>query len=236
VFPLIGGIHYWFPKMTGRLLDERLGRLTFWGLFVGFNVTFFPMHLLGFMGMPRRVYTYPADLGWGPLNMVATGGAVIMAIAGAMLILNVAHSYRRGRAAGDDPWGGDTLEWSVSSPPPVYNFLHIPVVEGRNALWDRSTPAPVVTGLRSHCREVLVTTVMDAEPVHRTVFPEPTLWPFLCAVVTSTFFVGSIFTPWALPVAALPLTVTLIGWFWPTRKEVRLREEHPAEALQERTA
>jgi cytochrome c oxidase subunit I+III len=225
VFPLIGGIYYWFPKMTGRMMSERLGRWNFWTLFVGFNVTFFPMHLLGFLGMPRRVYTYPESMGWGTLNLVASGGALLMALGGLMLVANVVLSRRRGAVAGDNPWNADTLEWGTSSPPPVYNFLHLPIVEGPNALWDRSAEQPVVTGVRSDCREVLVTDVMDAEPAHKTVFPEPSIWPFLCAVVTSAFFVGSIFTPWALPVAIVPLAITLIGWFWPREDRTEQAEE-----------
>jgi cytochrome c oxidase subunit 1 len=118
--------------------------------------------------------------------------------------------------AGDNPWGADSLEWGTSSPPPVYNFLRIPVVEGRNALWDRTADAPVVRGLRSDRREVLVTDVVDAAPSNRPRYPEPTIWPFLCAVVTSAFFVTSIFTAWAVPIFAVPIAVTLIGWFWPS--------------------
>jgi cytochrome c oxidase subunit 1 len=216
VFPLVGGIYYWFPKITGRMMDERIGRWSFGTLFVGFNVTFFPMHLLGIHGMPRRVYTYPAEMGWTTLNMISSAGALLLVAGGLLLVYNVVRSHARGALAGDNPWNGDTLEWSVSSPPPVYNFLHIPVVEGRHALWDRSADAPVVTGIRSDCREVLVTNVMDATPSNKNDYPRPSIWPFLCAVVTSGFFVTSIFTPWALPIFAVPIAVTLIGWFWPT--------------------
>ena len=232
VFPLIGGIHYWYPKMTGRMMSERLGRWSFATLFVGFNVTFFPMHLLGFLGMPRRVYTYPAAMGWGPLNLLASAGAVLLALGGLMLVVNVVRSYWRGSVAGDNPWHADTLEWATHSPPPVYNFLHVPIVEGPNALWDRSNEQPVVTGIRSDSREVLITDVMDAEPAHKTVFPEPTIWPFVCAVVTSAFFVGSIFTAWALVVAAVPLAITLIGWFWPKHDRTE-QAEHESSRLAE---
>jgi cytochrome c oxidase subunit I+III len=227
VFPLVGGLYFWFPKLTGRLMSERIGVLNFWTLFVGFNITFFPMHILGFQGMPRRVYTYPADMGWGLLNLISTIGAVVLIAGGALLLFNVVRSYVSGEAASDDPWGGETLEWATSSPPPVYNFLHLPVVEGRHAMWDRSANPPVVAGIRSDCREVLVTDVMDAEPVHNYELPEPSIWPFLCAVVTSAFFVGSIFTPWALPVSILPLAVTLIGWFWPKRDDVDATDVEP---------
>jgi cytochrome c oxidase subunit I+III len=217
VFPLIGGIYFWFPKMTGRMMSEQLGVVNFWLLFIGFNVTFFPMHILGFQGMPRRIYTYPAEMGWSTLNLVSTAGALLLIAGGALFVFNVVRSYVAGTVANDDPWMGETLEWSTSSPPPVYNFVHIPVVEGRSAMWNRSAPAPVVTGVRTDCREVLITDVMDAAPVHVYELPKPTIWPFLCAVVTSAFFVGSVFTPWALPIAILPLAVTLIGWFWPKR-------------------
>ena len=214
VFPLIGGIYFWFPKITGRMMDEHLGKINFWTLFAGFNVTFFPMHFL--VEMPRRVYTYPASTGWGTLNLIATAGAVLLLVGGAIFVYNVVRSYVAGAIAAADPWNGETLEWTISSPPPVYNFLYLPVVEGRSAAWDRSPDAPVVVGLRTECRELLVTSVLDAAPNNKTEFPEPSIWPFLCAVVTSAFFIGSIFTPWALPVSVVPLAITLIGWFWPT--------------------
>ena len=234
VFPLIGGIYYWFPKMTGRMLSERLGRWNFWTLFVGFNVTFFPMHIVGLQGMPRRVYTYPANMGWETANFVSTLGAVLLVAGGVLLMANVVRSARAGAVAGDNPWGADTLEWGTSSPPPVYNFLQIPVVEGRHALWERSEDAPVVTGLRSDKREVLITDVMDAEPVHVARMPVPTIWPFLAAVASTGFFVTSIFTPWALVYWALPIFVTLTGWFWPKKGEES--EERIGEAARRRTA
>jgi cytochrome c oxidase subunit I+III len=233
VFPLIGGIYFWFPKMTGRMMDERLGKWSFWVFFIGFNITFFPQHFLGLRGMPRRVYTYPDNMGWNVLNLVSSIGAALLIAGGLLLLYNVVRSYRSGEAAGNDPWGGETLEWSTTSPPPVYNFLHLPVVEGRHAMWERSSPAPVVAGVKTNCREVVVTTVMDAAPNNKTIYPEPTIWPFLCAVVTSAFFVGSIFTPWALPVAVLPLTITLIGWFWPKRSDRAVQCEVAESEMQE---
>jgi len=235
VFPLIGGIYFWFPKFTGRMMEDALGKWNFWLLFVGFNVTFFPMHILGLEGMPRRVYTYPDNMGWNTLNLVASAGALLLVFGGALFVYNVVRSYRWGVIASENPWGAETLEWSVSSPPPVYNFLHVPVVEGRCALWDRSADPPIVAGIRSDCREVLVTDVMDAEPVHKAAYPEPSLWPFACAVVTSAFFVGSIFTPWALPVSIIPLAMTLIGWFWPRKKESQRHDER-VHAMQEARA
>jgi cytochrome c oxidase subunit I+III len=229
VFPLIGGVYFWFPKMTGRMIDDRLGKVNFWLLFAGFNITFFPMHQLGLMGMPRRVYTYPANMGWNTLNLVSTGGAVLLLIGGALLLFNVVRALRAGERASDNPWNADTLEWGTSSPPPVYNFLHPPVVEGRYALWDRTADAPVVSGLRLDCREVLITDVMDAHPSNKYELPEPSIWPFLAAVATSLMFIGSIFTAWAVPIGTVPIVITLIGWFWPKKRE-EATDDRAAEA------
>ncbi len=216
VFPLLGGIHMWFPKMTGRMMNRALGAWSFWLFFIGFNITFFPQHILGLEGMPRRVYTYLPDSGWGTLNFISTCGAMLLAAGGVVLLYNVIVSAIAGAPAPADPWGGETLEWATSSPPPVYNFLYTPVVEGRSAMWDRSKDAPpVVVGIDSTSREVLITNLVDAAPSHKTHYPDPSVWPFLSAVVTSAFFVGSIFTPWALPAAIVPLFIVLTGWFWP---------------------
>ena len=145
VFPLLGAIYYWFPKMTGRMLGEALGRWNFWIAFIGFNVAFFPMHILGLWGMPRRVYTYPAELGWGPLNLLSTIGAFVFALSFALLLWNVFWSLRRGEPAGDNPWGAGTLEWGTSSPPPPYNFAFQPYVTHREPVW-----AEVETYPRGH--------------------------------------------------------------------------------------
>ena len=135
LFGIFSGIYYWWPKMTGRLLSERLGKIHFWLFFIGFNVTFFPMHFLGLDGMPRRVFTYSADMGWGFWNMVSTVGSFIIALSMLFFIWNVFVTARRGERATGDPWDGRTLEWSISSPPPAYNFETIPTVEGRDAWW-----------------------------------------------------------------------------------------------------
>jgi cytochrome c oxidase subunit I+III len=228
VFPSIGGIYFWFPKLTGRMMNDRLGKVNFWVLFAGFNITFFPMHQLGLMGMPRRVYTYPANMGWNTLNLVSTAGALLMVLGGALFLYNVIRAYGWGEPASDNPWNADTLEWGTSSPPPVYNFLHPPVVEGRYALWDRTDDAPVVTGVRLDCREVLVSDVMDAHPSNKYELPEPSLWPFLAAVATSLMFIGSIFTAWAVPIGTVPVAITLIGWFWPKKREDSMQHEAAA--------
>jgi cytochrome c oxidase subunit 1 len=148
-----------------------------------------------------------------------------------VFIINFFKSRRTGAVAGDNPWGASTLEWATTSPPPVYNFLHLPTVAGRDTLWTQPPDQPVVVGLRSDVRQVLVTKVLDAEPDHKSEFPEPTVWPLLAALATTALFIGSIFTPWAVVWGSIPVAVTLIGWFWPKRKQA---EEHPPEEVKEK--
>ncbi len=215
VFPLLGAIYYWFPKMTGRMLDSRLGAWVFGLLFTGFNLTFFPMHVLGLHGMPRRVYTYPAATGWGALNALASAGAVLMFLGVATFLVDVIVSLRHGATAPDNPWDASTLEWATSSPPPAPNFIVPPTAAGRDPVWDNPPDQPVITGLRDDVREVLVTYVMDAEPDHRLEMPGPSIWPLLTAISTTILFVWSIFTPWGVVYGAVPVFVTMTGWFWP---------------------
>jgi len=219
LFPLFGAFYYWLPKISGRLLNETAGRWHFWLLFIGFNVTFFPMHWLGLAGMPRRVYTYPDGIGWSGMNLLASIGAAIIAISIVMFLANLAWSLRRGATAGDNPWGAGTLEWATASPPPAYNFAAPPIVAGREPLWVEPDVQRVATGLRSDIREVLVTHLLDASPDHRYPFPDPSIWPLLAALATTGMFIGSIFTPWAIPIGALPMLVTFTGWFWPKSPE-----------------
>jgi cytochrome c oxidase subunit 1 len=140
LFAVFGGIYYWFPKVTGRMLGERLGWWHFWFIFIGFNLTFGPMHIAGMLGMPRRVYTYAPDRGWDIWNQLATVGVVFQAVAFFFFFWNVIVSLRRGAPAGDDPWDAWTLEWATSSPPASYNFEVIPEVRSRRPLWDAKHP------------------------------------------------------------------------------------------------
>ncbi|MCL4465866.1 MAG: cytochrome c oxidase subunit I [Chloroflexi bacterium] len=140
LFGMFAGLYYWFPKFTGRLLGDRLGLLHFWLTFLGFNLTFFPMHLLGLFGMPRRIYTYPPGVGWDTLNLISTIGGYIIAASMIVFLWNALSSLRRGVAAGDDPWDGWTLEWATTSPPPPGNFTALPPVRSRRPLWDRKHP------------------------------------------------------------------------------------------------
>jgi heme/copper-type cytochrome/quinol oxidase subunit 1 len=140
LFGLFAGIYYWFPKIFGRRLSERLGKVQWLFTVVGFNMTFFVMHFLGLKGMTRRVYTYPDYPGWGNLNMISSIGAYILAIAILLFVTNVFLSLRRGEPAGDNPWQGWTLEWATASPPPVENFDQVPPIHGRRPLWDLAHP------------------------------------------------------------------------------------------------
>jgi cytochrome c oxidase subunit I+III len=232
VFPLLGAIFLWFPKITGRMMNERAGHISFWLTFVGFNITFFPMHKLGMTGMTRRIYTYLPETGWGTLNLVSSLGAGVLALGVLIFVANALVSMKRGEVAGPDPWGGDTLEWATTSPPQHYNFLQLPVVSGREPLWHEPEHAPVVTGLSTTKRELLITRLLDAEPDHRYVLPNPTIWPFLAAVATSVMFVALLFTPWAFPIGLTVTAICATGWFWPTtpHKEGEVPQEGGAGA------
>jgi cytochrome c oxidase subunit I+III len=221
VFPLIGAIYYWFPKFTGRMMNETLGRINFVLLLTGFFLVFFPMHYLGLAGMPRRVYTYVAETGWGELNMLASVGSVIMALGVLVFVFNAIRSFFFGEVASRNPWGADTLEWHADSPPRSYNFQNIPVVEGRHAIWERTENAPVVTGLHTKVQEMLCTTIHDASPEHRYTTTGPSVAPLLLGLVTGASFIGFAFTPWAIPLGLAGAFAVLFGWFWSNSMEHR---------------
>jgi len=214
VMPLFGALHFWFPKVTGRLLNERLGKWQFWLFITGVNLTFFPMHILGLNGMPRRVYTYLPETGWGPLNLLATVGAVIIVLSVVVFLVNVAKSWKGGEIAGDNPWNSSGLEWAVPSPPPSYSFLHTPFVTGRHPLWETTDGLPVVTGLSVHERQVLVTTTFDAVPDYRHSMPSSSIWPMYLALCMGLVFIGSIFSPYFV-LGGLGISLLgLVGWAW----------------------
>ena len=172
IFALLAGAYYWFPKITGRMLHEGLGKLNFWLIFIGMNVTFFPMHFLGLDGMPRRIYTYDADMGWNLWNGVASGGAALLAVSMLVLIYNVVQSLRKGEMAGADPWDARTLEWSIPSPPPEYNFEQIPTVHGRDPFWAQK---------REGVRAVPVAGGSDYNGGHSIHLPQPSYWPLVAS-------------------------------------------------------
>jgi cytochrome c oxidase subunit 1/cytochrome c oxidase subunit I+III len=225
VFPVVGALYFFFPKFTGRLLDERLGRWNFWTMFLGFNLAFLPMHLTGLLGMPRRVYTYGAGMGWTTLNMITSAGSFVFAVGVLLLFVNVWISRRRGRPAGPNPWGAATLEWSVPSPPPEYNFAVIPQVASRHPLWeeqlDESPERSVVDrGLVLDVgREALAVTPLDAEPELVLKMPEDSVAPFLLTLAASLGFVGLLVHSWWLAAAGFAgVLAALVVWLWPRRE------------------
>ncbi len=228
VFPIFGAIYYWMPKMTGRMLSEKLGKLSFWVMFVGFNITFFPMHILGFLGMPRRVYTYDNGLGWAGLNAMVSIGSAIFALGTAITLFNWVWSRRKGEPAGDDPWEGDSLEWSTTSPPPHYNFASIPLVASRHPLWDQrplpyavSGDEPETAGLGVDGaveRETPVTSGIDTRPEGNLQIPHETYLPFLAAIGLALVFVGLLVQATIVGVVAVALVVVAV-WWWAWRTE-----------------
>ena len=227
VFPVAGAVYYWFPKMTGRLMNETLGRWNFWTMFIGFNLGFFPMHIAGMLGMPRRIYTYPDHMGWNGVNLIISIGSFLFALGVGMLIVNILFSLRRGRPAGENPWGAPTLEWATPSPPPPYNFAVIPVVASRHPLWENDlneTPerSRLDEGfLLDHGRETLGTTPLDGEPNLILEMPGDTLAPLVLAVGLAVLFTGGLFQAWwAVALSGAICAGALLGWFWPRRRHV----------------
>ena len=194
LFGLIAALYYWFPKVTGRLMDERLGKINFWATFVGFNMTFFPMHFLGLEGMPRRYYTYGEGAGWNFWNMIVTFGAYLLGFAMLLLLYNVGTSLKKGLRAGANPWDAPTLEWATTSPPPVYNFAEEPVVASRDPLWaekyGHNGDAP------AHIEDVEIVLHPGAgDDVH---LPNASFWPFVAAAGMFLMGIGFLFDNIAL--------------------------------------
>jgi cytochrome c oxidase subunit I+III len=219
VFPLFAAFHHWFPKVTGRLLSERLGRWSFWLTLIGFHVTFFPQHFLGAMGMPRRVFTYVEEVGWGDLNLLSTAGAMVVAAGVLVFLVNAVSSlWTRPTEQARDPWRADSLEWAADSPPANYNFRYIPHVTSRSPLWQPARDVADIE-LRSDVRETLVTDVFDARPQARLVLPGPTLVPLYTALAVAFAFLGLIAHPLLLLIGAVLTFAMLLAWNWPPREE-----------------
>src|SRR5919202_1292974 len=221
IMALMAGIYYWFPKMSGRMLNETLGKWNFWTFIIFFNVTFFPMHFTGLLGMPRRVYTYDASLGVTELNQVSTIGAIGLGFSVLIFVVNLFLSLRSGEVAPDDPWDGATLEWSISSPPPVYNFARIPVVHSRDAWWAMKHPErmhldPIEVAPRAggpgHARPQAHDVVEQAPaggPTPVIHMPSPSYWPLLVAVGLFTMAAGLLVAD-AVGTVAIPI-FALVG-------------------------
>jgi cytochrome c oxidase subunit I len=202
VFPVLGGMYYWFPKVTGRMYYERWGQASFWLSFAGMNLTFFPMHIVGLLGMPRRDYTYSGGLGWTAPNLIETIGAYLLAAGLLMVVANLAVSLVRGEAAGNDPFGGDTLEWATTSPPPRYNFPVIPKVSSPYAMWDREDREEDARNLergrkvleRGH--ETPASTAVDADWDEVLTMPSDSIWPPVLALALAGIFAFLLLKLW----------------------------------------
>jgi cytochrome c oxidase subunit 1/cytochrome c oxidase subunit I+III len=223
VFPVIGGIHYWFPKFTGRMLGERLGKWSFWVMFIGFNVGFFPMHVAGLLGMPRRIYTYGAEMGWGMVNLVSTLGAFLFAAGILLFLLNVVLSLRRGAVAGANPWGAPTLEWSVPSPPPEYNFAVLPIIESRHPLWEdeldeTAARSSLARGyLLAEGRETLGTSALSATPDAILKMPGDSWAPIGLALALLLMCGCMLAHAWTVALLLLGAAgITVVLWLWPS--------------------
>jgi cytochrome c oxidase subunit I+III len=221
VFPLLGGLYYWFPKVTGRMYHEGIGQLSFWMTFVGSAVTFFPMHIVGLLGMPRRVYTYSPDVGWASYNLTETIGSYVLAAGLVLLVVNLVVSYFRGAPAGPDPFGGATLEWSTSSPPPPYNYPVIPTVTSAYPMWD---PEDRKEDLRKLDRGEMVlqqghetpaSTVLDGNYDEILDMPSDSPWPIVSALMLTGLF-AMILTGHlvAMSVFLGLFALTIAAWTW----------------------
>jgi cytochrome c oxidase subunit I len=218
VFPIFAALYFWLPKMTGRLLSERLGQWSFWSMFVGFHLGFFPQHILGLLGMPRRIYTYDRGLGWDTLNFLSTVGGFLFGLGTLLTVINIWRSRTKGQAAGDDPWGADTLEWSIPSPAPHYNFLRIPVVDGRHPLW--AVPAGDESGALT--RTTPVTAGIDAIPERLMEIPEETYVPFVAAIGIAVVFLGLLVQRGlVVGLGAVIGLVAIAVWTWRTNEDLR---------------
>jgi cytochrome c oxidase subunit I len=211
LFGLFAGIYYWFPKITGKLLNEGLGKWHFWLFFIGMNITFFPMHYVGLNGMPRRIYTYAEGFGWEGLNLLSTIGYFIIFIGVVVFIVNFFRSVRSGQEAGHDPWDAPGVEWSISSPPPAYNFARIPRVVGRDHYWIVKRRAEAegqpITGPEPH---------VDPRTIH---MPSPSYWPIIVSFGLAWLAAG-LLIPFPLDYIKFPISfiggiitiLGIIGW------------------------
>jgi cytochrome c oxidase subunit I len=232
VFPVMGAAYFWFPKVTGRFLDERLGRWNFWTMFVGFNVAFLPMHLIGLLGMARRVYTYNAYPGWAMLNLITSAGSFLFAVGVLLFLVNVLKSLRVGARASQNPWDAPTLEWSAPSPPPAYNFAVIPTVASRHPLWESRLGENRVLStidrgmLLDSGKETIATSALDAVPDMILEMPQDSFAPLVLTAGLSALFVGLLLKTWTVvAIGALLSAAGLLTWLWPRRA---LREREPA--------
>ena len=202
IFALAGGAYYWWPKMFGRMLNETLGKVHFWLMLIGFNLTFFPMHLVGLLGMPRRVYTYPAGLGFDIYNQIETAGAFTLLIAFSVFLWNVISTWRKPANAPADPWNGATLEWAIPSPPQEFNFAEVPVVHSRDPLWETK---------RERGGQLPEPARVSGAGIH---MPNPSYWPAVAALGVTLVFMSLMLLPKLGPIGVVvAVAVLFLGVF-----------------------
>ncbi len=195
---VFSGLYYWFPKVSGRFLSETLGKWHFWLFVIGFNLTFFPMHWVGLLGMPRRIYTYAEELNLGGINLFMSIAALLMAFGTLAFAWNIIRSWRKGEKAGPNPWGAPTLEWATTSPPPEYNFATLPEVRSRNPLWDHG----------EDFGEAVYT-----EPEGGVHMPDPSFWPLVTAAGAAATLILFMTDIWWMPLIGLVATgIAIVNW------------------------
>lgn len=222
IFPILGGVHYFLPVVNGKQLSERLGNLSFWLLFIGFNVTFFPMHLTGLWGMPRRVFTYPSDLGFNTLNAVSTAGAMVLALGFLVFLWDCLRPKHKQPYANRNPWNAGTLEWLAEMPSKPWGVRSIPEIDSRYPLWDQPNLVRDVDEGRFYLpdakegqRETLVTSTIDALPLQCLRVPGPSFLPMLAAVFSGVVFIASTYHWWITAgVSGIAALLTILTWLW----------------------
>jgi len=233
IFPLLAGLYYFFPIFNGKKLTDRLGKIAFWLAFIGFNVAFLPMHLTGLRGMPRRVFTYPADTGFDTLNLVSTIGAFILAAGIAVIVWDVVRPKRKQPYSEQNPWGAGTLEWLQEMPGKPWGIRSIPEIDSRYPLWDQPNLLRDVNEGRFYLpdaeeglRETLVTSVIDAAPQQVARLPGSSFIPLLAALTTGGFFIFGTYHWWWAAVASLVLSVGVFCyWLWIGTASIPEKEE-----------
>ncbi len=223
VFPIIAGLYYWLPKFAGRMFHRGTAIWAFWLVFTGMNLTFFPMHLSGLLGMPRRIHTYPAGLGWDLWNLLATIGVAVLTIGLLLVLVGLVHGMRRGAPAPRDPWGGDTLEWLTDSPPKPYNFPVIPRVHSLHPAWDERTEeslsAPEPDRTLPGGRHTPLTSELDGRYEHPAEVAEESFVPFVTALGLLLVVLALLFGwYWVAAGAALFTAGTVARWLWPPER------------------
>jgi cytochrome c oxidase subunit I+III len=232
LFPVFAGLYYYYPLIDGKRMSDRVGRLAFWLMFAGFNIAFFPMHLTGLRGMPRRVYTYPADIGWDWLNLISTMGAVVLGIGMFAVVVDVTLHRRRHPRGRPNPWNAGTLEW-IGQPEELWGMRSIPRIESRYPLWDQKDLAKSIHAgdwylpdAKEGHRETLVTSVLDAEPEQVLRVGGTSYLTIVCAATLGTVFVALTFKWWIVALlSGVAFVVAVIWWLWTGTGAIPEKEE-----------